>query len=106
MNALILRPVGSVSGDSTVVASTRQVSTEVEGESVILNFDDGVYYGLDNLGTLVWSLLSEPIAVSEIRDAIVAEYEVDDSRCETDLLELLNDMQGAGLVQVSESTAS
>ena len=99
----MLRPaVGfpAISSAYTVVASSRQVSTEVEGESVILNFDHGVYYGLDQVGGRVWSLLQNPVTPVEIRDQIVAEYEVESDRCEADLEELLGELHAAGLIEV------
>jgi hypothetical protein len=86
---------------STVVAAARdQVSCRVEGEVVILNLADEVYYGLDPVGARVWGLMSEPRTVAELRDAIVAEYDVDAATAERDLLDLLEEMASRGLVEV------
>ena len=95
-----------ISDTYTVVASSRQVSTEVEEESVILNFDDGVYYGLDQVGGRVWQLLQDPVTPIEIRDRIVAEYEVESERCEADLRELLGELHAAGLIEVDHGDAA
>jgi hypothetical protein len=85
----------------TRVAATRdQVSVEVEGEAVILSLADGVYYGLDPVGARVWQMLDEPRTVAELRDAVVAEWEVDAPTAERDLLELLGDLAARGLVEV------
>lgn len=93
----------TISSGSTVVASPRQVSTDVEGEAVILNFDEGVYYGLDKVGARAWELLREPLTVAELRDRLVAEYEVEPNRCEADLRALLSELCQAGLVEVADA---
>jgi len=86
--------------DSIVAAAADQLSSEVSGETVILGLRDGVYYGLDPVGTRVWRLLDRPRSVAELRDAVVSEYEVEPERCEADLLALLSDLARRGLVEV------
>jgi hypothetical protein len=72
----------------------------VEGEAVILGLADEVYYGLDGAGALVWSLLAEPRTVAELRDAVVAEYEVDAETAGRDLVRLLDELRERRLVEV------
>ncbi|HEX2077960.1 MAG TPA: PqqD family protein [Longimicrobium sp.] len=83
-----------------VVASRDQVSCELEGEAVILGLGNGVYYGLNPVGATVWKLLEQPRTVAELRDAVVAEYEVDAPRAQADLLRLLGDLAANGLVEL------
>ena len=88
-------------GAATRVAAARdQVSVEVDGEAVILNLADGVYYGLDPVGARVWALMEQPRTVAELVDAVVAEWEVDAPTAERDLLDLLADLAERGLVEV------
>jgi hypothetical protein len=87
---------------TAVVATPEQVSTVLDDETVILQLEDGVYYGLDSVGTSVWHLLQEPRLVAEIRDRIVEEYDVDAERCERDLLALLRDLAQRRLIDVRE----
>ena len=54
-----------------------QVSCEVNGETVILHFDSGNYFGLNDVGTLVWKMIQQPYSVRDLRDAILSEYEVE-----------------------------
>ena len=96
----------TISLADTVVASSRQVSTDVDGESVILNFDQGVYYGLEHVGARVWELLRSPISVGEVRDRVVGEFDVDSEQCEADLLSLLSELAAAGLIEVTDAAAS
>lgn len=95
-----MEAVPRLDSTSRVVAARDQVSADLDGDAVILNLADGVYYGLDPVGAHVWGLMAEPRTVAELRDAVVAEFEVDAPTAEHDLLELLRDMAARGLVEV------
>ena len=95
-----------ITPESVVVAARDQVSAEVEGEAVILSLADEVYYGLDPVGARIWALLREPRTVAEVRDALVAEYEVDAGTAERDLVELLTEMAARRLVEVRGESPS
>jgi hypothetical protein len=82
-----------------------QVSCALGDESVILSMKNSSYYGLNAVGASIWKLLQQQRRVSELRDAIVDEYDVDPGRCERDVLELLEKLRGEGLVRVVESAA-
>lgn len=84
-----------------VVAASEQISSDLGGEAVILDLEAGVYYGLDAVGARVWELLQQPRAVAGLRDAILAEFDVEPERCERDLLALLQELAANRLIQVS-----
>ena len=88
--------------DSIIRAGPDQVSCDLGGETAILQLTEGVYYSLDAVGTRIWELIQQPIRVGELCDRIVGEFEVDRDRCENDLLELIRELRGAGLVEVSQ----
>jgi len=85
---------------SDVVASRGQVSCTLNGDAAILQVDHGVYYSLDAVGARVWQILQEPTSVTALRDLVCAEYEVDPTRCEQDLLILLHELAEASLIEV------
>src|SRR5271156_5745320 len=85
---------------TTVMVTSQQVSCPLGDESAILNIKNSVYYGVNPVGATVWNLLKEAKTVAEIRDAILDEYEVDEGRCEKDLLALLEEMRSEGLIEV------
>ncbi len=95
-----------LSGDSIVTIAQAQVSCEVTGETVILHFDSGKYFGLKDVGALVWNLLERPRSVRELREAILRGYEVGGDQCERDLLNLLKELHDHGLIEVRNETAA
>jgi len=96
----------AISLDSIVVAAAEQISCPLGEEAAILNMRNSVYYGLDPVGAHVWALLREPKRVFELRDALMAEYDVEGKRCEEDLLALLERMRSEGLVEVRKEPAA
>lgn len=93
-----------LNAESRIVKAENQVSSDLGGEAVILSLDDGMYYGLDAVGARVWDLIQQPRKVAEIQQAIVSEYDVDAAQCEADLLALLQDMAGRGLIKVEDDS--
>jgi len=90
--------------DSIVVASASQTSCELHGETVILEFDKGAYFGLDDIGTVIWQLLQSPRPVRALCQTIVEQYEVDPVVCEHDIVRLLEQLHAERLVEVRNPT--
>jgi hypothetical protein len=65
------------------------LTRELEAESVILHLDSGAYYGLNQVGTRVWQLLSEHGDVDLVKAAILSEYDVDPAQLTSDLHDLV-----------------
>ena len=90
--------------ETLVHASPNQVSCDRAGEPAILNLKTGQYYALDPVGATVWKLIDQPRSVASLRDAILAEYEVDAASCERDLCDLLENLAAEGLIEIGSGT--
>jgi hypothetical protein len=85
----------------SVVKITKQgLCRSLDREMAILNVQNSTYYGLDPVGVFIWSLMQRPTSVRELRDAMLRKYDVDEQRCERELLDLLQRMRSEGLVEV------
>jgi len=91
-----------ISLDSVIVAKNQQVSADLEGEAVILDLDRGFYYGLNTVGAQIWALVQEPRSLTEVRDRILQDFDVDPDRCETDLLALVGQLAERELIEVQD----
>jgi hypothetical protein len=93
----------TLSLESRVVASPEQVSCELDNELVILNLRNGEYYGLDEVGAQIWTLIQDSTTVLAVRDAILRQFDdVDTQECTDDVLELLQDMADSNLLMISD----
>lgn len=70
----------------------------VVGESVLLDLRSQKYFGLNEVGTRVWTLLRETGDAQSIRDRLLAEYAVPEHQLDADLNDLLGRLLAAGLV--------
>lgn len=95
-----------IAESSIVVATDEQISSDLGGESVILNMKTGVYHGLNEVGARVWDLIEKPKAVKDIKNLLLQEYEVEADTCTKDLFLLLNELKTAGLIEVKNETAA
>lgn len=95
-----------ISSKSIIVATSAQASSSLGEEVIILQFDSGVYFGLNGIGGLIWSQIQSPCRVEEILDAVVREYEVDSDSCMQDLVNLLRELHQKGLVEIREETTA
>lgn len=95
-----------ISKSSTIVAVREQVSSDLADESVILNLKSGVYYGLNAVGTWIWSQIQQPMTVSSLQDRLLDKYDVDPESCERDLFALLQDLMTAQLIEVENGAAA
>jgi len=74
---------------------------EVEGEAVLLNTATGKYFGLDEVGTRMWTLLAEHGQVQPAYRALLEEYDVAPEQLQQDLLDLVGKLVAHGLIQVT-----
>jgi len=86
--------------------SKGQVSTDLQGEIVLLNVQSGKYYNLNPIGSFIWERIEQPTPLSAIIEAILSAYKVDRERCETDTRELLQKLVRAGLVEITPQKAN
>ena len=93
-----------ISLDTVVVAGSELVTANLDGEVVILGFQSGSYFGLDQVGAFVWDLLQKPQTVAALCDRILQEYEIDQERCEQDLLNLLGQLLDQQLIEIKVET--
>jgi hypothetical protein len=73
---------------------------DLDGESVILNLQTESYFGLDEVGTRMWALLTASDSVRAALDALLEEYETDAGTMRKDLEELIGKLVEQGLLEV------
>lgn len=76
---------------------------QLSGETVLLNLESGIYYGLDSVGTRVWQLLLQGQTISEICGTMIDEYDVAPDVLRDDVLRLVGELRERGIVTPRES---
>lgn len=79
-------------------------STSVLGnETILLNYELGNYYELNEVGGFIWSLLKDKkeLLVQEIQNEILNEFDVEPTVCQEELLLFLDNLLREKLITVS-----
>ena len=79
------------------------ICRELSGETVLLNLESGVYYGLDTVGTRVWQLLMQGRTIDAICETMIDEYDVARDVLRDDVLRLVGELRERGIVTPRES---
>lgn len=85
----------------SVVINESVAYANVDGEAVLLDVDSGFYFGLNQVGTRIWELLSEGKSAQEIFSQMADEYDVDDERLHSELAAFMNALVGNGLATLA-----
>jgi hypothetical protein len=86
--------------NSTIVVNKDVVSCDLVDEVAILNLKTGIYYGLDPVGARIWNLIQQPREIKEIIQTLLNEYEVEENRCQDDLIELIEQLSEKKLIKI------
>ena len=78
------------------------VAKVMDGEAVIINLANGMYYSLDNAGGLVWALIEDGCRMDEIAAEIAARYDVASAQAQDDVLLLASHLLREELVAIDE----
>lgn len=73
---------------------------ELAGESVLLNLTTESYFGLDEVGTRMWTALAESPSVALAFDLLASEYEVEPDKLQEDLAIYIEKLVDLGLLRV------
>jgi hypothetical protein len=90
----------AISFDMRVTVSADVVTRHLDEELIMLDLDTENYFGLDEVGTRMWEVLSSTPSVQAAFDQLLSEYDVDAERLHVDLEKLVTQLLEHGLVRV------
>ena len=76
---------------------------ELSGQGVLLDLASGTYFGLNEVGTRLWELLSQNDSLDSAANVLEQEFEVSADVLRNDIEQLLQQMQSKGLLQIIRS---
>ena len=78
----------------------------IDGEAIIINLANGVYYSMDKVGAFVWDLLQAGHTLEEVIAAVTTRYDVSREQAEANVRELVQELVQENLVVASENGVS
>lgn len=77
------------------------VCADLNDMTVMMSIENGNYYGLDDIATEIWSIIEEPIRVTDLIDKLVEQFETTAEECEKDVISFLTELQEQNLIKVN-----
>ena len=84
--------------DSTIGVPPDVIYRDVDDETVVLNLESGVYFGLDDVGARMWQLIVEHRSLRAVRATLLDEFDVAAETLERDLIRFVSELHGIGLL--------
>ncbi len=75
----------------------------LEGESVLLHLETGVYFSLNETGTAAWELFDGATSLATVGDTLCARFNVSAEQARQDLFELTQMLLKEELVKIREN---
>ena len=91
-------------GEKKITANPSVVFTDLEdGSAVLLDLDSKFYFSLNETGCFMWKVVGKDgsIDAGKLIDALMSEYEVEESQAARDVEEFLGSLAKEGLIQLS-----
>jgi len=92
-----------VTASDVVVLTQGTSAREFDGDWVLLDFRGGNYFGLDELGGLIWQYLSTGKSPAQIAQMLGQNYDVSEQVLLQDVLEFVNELAVRGLVELEKT---
>lgn len=88
--------------NTIIVQGKGNFVSDMDGEKVMLSIHNGKYYNLGEMGGQIWEVINVPVSVHHLINALTAEYDVDPTECENQVISFLELLYEEDLIQVGE----
>lgn len=77
------------------------IDSKIDDELVMIDINNGNYYGINKLGCVIWELIkSDEVTVSQVCDRLQERFEVPRDICEKETLSFLEVLLNHQLIEV------
>lgn len=89
--------------DSFLQANDREVAAKVvDGEAILINLSNGLYYSMDKVGGVAWSMLTGGASITRIAESVAGHYSLPVGQAQSDVRELVRELLAEGLIVVTD----
>jgi hypothetical protein len=89
-----------IHNQSIIQRSNKLVSSNMDGETVMMSIENGEYFGLNSVGSRMWELIENPIEVDALIELLIDEFDVSREQCEMETMEFLNHLLEKKLLSI------
>jgi hypothetical protein len=67
----------TLTAETILSRSDTALSTEVDGETVLIGIETGRYYGFDAIGTAIWNRIEQPCRLDALCAGLIEDFDGD-----------------------------
>jgi len=86
--------------DTTIRQVEGLITADMDEEKVMMNIENGKYFGLDPIGRYIWELIEKPHTARGVVDVLLNEYDVEEKICQNEVMKFLNRLHAQGLIAI------
>lgn len=84
--------------NTKIVLKKKLNVTDLAGEKVMVDFDNGKYFLIKGVGNDIWDMVQNDITPNEIIEKLLSEYEVSREECERSVMEFLAKLESYNFI--------
>lgn len=93
----------SFSAETRLVRRADLMASDLSAtETVMMDIDQGLYFGLENVAKDIWDYLASPRTLGDLQSYLGATYAVDDHTLASELQAFLTEMEARQLISRGE----
>ena len=86
--------------DTTITRSSSLLSSNLAGDVVMMDIEQGSYYGLETVAARIWTLTEQPITISALCENLVSEYNIAPEQCQQEVMTFLSELLVRRIIQI------
>ena len=90
--------------ETIIRRSDALLSTSLGEDVVMMDVEQGAYYGLEAVAAHIWALTEQPLSVGSLCERLVTEYQISPEQCQQEVVAFLAELLNRHIVQIHTQT--
>ena len=92
----------NITEKSIISRDENPLANELDGEVIMMDPEDGNYYNLNRVGSVIWDFLEKPATLDDIVKKILSKFDTTEEACRKDAVDYIEKMHEYGLMKIEE----
>ena len=89
-----------ISVNSILSRDPKQTFSMIDNEVVMLSIEKGEYFALNEVASVIWQFIEEPVSVGDLVNQLINEYKVEYEECLRDTLICLQEFYDKEIIEI------
>ena len=89
-----------LSENTIICRSETLLSNNLGDDIVMMDIEEGAYYGLEEVAARIWEMAENPVSVGSLCTDLMSEYKISEEECRSDVGEFLTDLLDRNILKI------